>query len=156
MATVFVLVASQPPNLHEDVHPRNHHLLRLSELREVGREVARVHLVGRGVEEGFIHPALLSIRAPATIANAVLELHLKPPLIASLAGLHDDAVEGFVELLDARPIRIIERGASEGGTVNWCLKGRIPNVEIISGWRWRPAGIEIHLNAVLAGGGLNR
>ena len=84
--------------------------------RSVG-EVARVHLVVRCVEKWLIHAAALN-HTDVVIANAVLELHLKPPLPVPLAGLHDDAVEGIVELLDARPARINERRAGEGGAVS--------------------------------------
>src|SRR2546430_8327356 len=126
--------------------------------REVGREISRVHPVILGIEKWLINAAAL-IRADAAIANAVLELHLKPPLPVPLAGLHDDAVEGIVELLDARPARINKRRAGEGGAVSRCLKGRISNVEImaiiISRWRWAAGRALILLLIIDEKGGPN-
>lgn len=84
MATVFELLSSVLSNLHHDVDGSNQHLLDRRKLREMRGRAARVHHI-QIREVVWLVILVLTVSRHALLADAVLQLHVEPRLLAARA-----------------------------------------------------------------------
>jgi hypothetical protein len=83
------------------ITPGYNHLLHLCEVGQVGRKLSRVHLIVCGHQKGCL-VALISIEAAMT--DLILQVHCKPTLLATAAGLHFHRRHRLVKTLYPPPL----------------------------------------------------
>jgi hypothetical protein len=83
------------------MRPGDDHLFHLCELRQMGRQLSRVHLVVGGHQKRRFVPL---IPVEAAMTDIMLQIHLKPTLLTPAAGLHLHRRHRLVKTLYPPPL----------------------------------------------------